>query len=94
MINSLKPLLFSIRLPSLSRRTSIISLLILLSGFFAVAFGGLDHIYVQGTVDCDHQTFSLVDCPESSSQEEGPNNVDDDNGQNIELQIPSVIPFP
>ena len=93
MINSLKPLLFSIRLPSLSRRTSII-FLILLSGFFAIAFGGLDHIYVQGTVDCDRQTFSLVDCPESSSEEEGPNNDDDDNGQNIELQIPSVIPFP
>ena len=92
MINSLKPLLFSIRLPSLSERTSIIFLLILLSGFFAIAFGG--HIYVQGTVDCDRQTFSLVDCPESSSEEEGPNNDDDDNGQNIELQIPSVIPFP
>jgi hypothetical protein len=94
MINSLKPLLFSIRMPSLSERTSIIFLLILLSGFFAIAFGGLDHIIVQGTVDCDRQTFSLVDCPESSSQEEGRNNDDDDNGQNIELQIPSVIPFP
>jgi hypothetical protein len=93
MINSLKPLLFSIRLPSLSRRTSII-FLILLSGFFAIAFGGLDHIYVQGSVDCDRQTFSLVDCPESSSGEKGTNNDDDDSGQNIELQIPSVIPFP
>jgi len=93
MINSLKPLLFSIRLPSLPRRTSII-FLILLSGFFAIAFGGLDHIYVQGSVDCDRQTFSLVDCPESSSEEKGTNNDDDDNGQNIEQQIPSVIPFP
>jgi hypothetical protein len=93
MINSLKPLLFSIRLPSLSRRTSII-FLSLLSGFFAIAFGELDHIPVQGSVDCDRQTFSLVDCPESSSEEEGTNNDDDDNGQNIELQIPSVIPFP
>jgi hypothetical protein len=93
MINSLKPLLFSIRLPSLSRRTSII-FLILLSGFFAIAFGGLDHIYVQGSVDCDRQTFSLVDCPESSSGEKGTNNDDYDNGQSIELQIPSVIPFP
>lgn len=93
MINSLKLLLFSIRLPSLSRRSSII-FLILLSGFFAIAFGGLDHIYVQGSVDCDRQTFSLVDCPESSSEEKWTNNDDDDNGQNIELQIPSVIPFP
>ncbi len=93
MINPLKPLLFSIRLLSLSRRTSII-FLILLSGLFAIAFGGLDHIYVQGSVDCDRQTFSLVDCPESSSGEKGTNNDDDDSGQNIELQIPSVIPFP
>lgn len=93
MINSLKLLLFSIRLPSLSRRTSII-FLILLSGFFAIAFGGPDQIYVQGSVDCDRQTFSLVDCPESSSEEEGTNKDDDDNGQNIDLQIPSVIPFP
>lgn len=93
MINSSKQLLFSIRLPSLSRRISII-FLILLSGFFAIAFGGLDHIYAQGSVDCDRQTFSLVDCPESSSEEKGTNNDDDDNGQNIEQQIPSVIPFP
>jgi hypothetical protein len=93
MINSLNPLLFSIRMPSISKRASIF-FLILLFGFFAIAFGGLDHMYVQGSVDCDRQTFSLVDCPESSSVEEGPNNDNDDNGQNIELQIPSVIPFP
>ena len=92
MINSLKQLLFSIRLSSLYRGFSIF-FLILLSGSLAIAFSGLDHIYVQGSVDCDRQTFSLVDCPESSSEEEE-NNDDDDNGQNIELQIPSVIPFP
>jgi hypothetical protein len=55
-------------------------------------FGGLDHIYVQGSVDCDRQTFSPVDCPTSSGEEET-NNDDDDRG-NIEEQIPSVIPFP
>jgi hypothetical protein len=55
-------------------------------------FGGLDHIYVQGLVDCDRQTFSPVDCPTSSGEEET-NNDDDDRG-NIEEQIPSVIPFP
>jgi hypothetical protein len=68
--------------------------LILLSGFFAIPFGGLDRTHVQGSVDYDLQTFSLVDCPELSSEEEGTNNGDDDNGQNIELQIPSIIPFP
>jgi hypothetical protein len=93
MINSLKLLLFSIRLPSLSRRTSII-FLILLSGFFAIAFGGLDHIYVQGSVDCDRQIFSPVDCPQSSSEDETNNDGDDDNTGNIEEHIPSVIPFP
>ena len=86
MINSLKPLLYSIRLPSLSRRTSII-FSILLAGFFAIAFGVLDHMYVQGSVDCDRQTFSLVDCPESSSVEEGPNNDDDDNGQTLNYKF-------
>jgi hypothetical protein len=34
-----------------------------------------------------------VDCPESSSGEEGTTN-DDDDGENFEEQIPSVIPFP
>jgi hypothetical protein len=63
----------------------------LLSGFTAIAFGGLDHIYVHGSVDCDRQTFSLTECHESSSTLEETNN--DDNG-NIEQQIPSVIPFP
>jgi hypothetical protein len=91
MIDSLKQLLFSIRMPSLYRVVSII-FLILLSGSFAIAFGGLDHIYVQGLVDCDRQTFSPVDCPTSSGEEET-NNDDDDRG-NIEEQIPSVIPFP
>jgi hypothetical protein len=93
MINSLKPILFSIKLPLSYGRVSTFFLL-LLSGFSAITFGGLDHIYVQASVDCDRQTFSLVDCPESSSGEEGTNNDEDHDGQNIELQIPSVIPFP
>ena len=93
MINSLKLLLFSIKLP-LSYGWVSTFFLILLSGFSAITFGGLDHIYAQGSVDCDRQIFSLVDCPESSSGEKGTNNDDDDTGQNIELQIPSVIPFP
>jgi hypothetical protein len=93
MINFLNPFLFSIKLTSSYRGTSIF-FLVLLSGFSAIAFSGLYHIDVQGSVDCDRQIFSLVDCPESSSGEEGTNDNDVDDGENIELQIPTVIPFP
>jgi len=91
MINFPNPLLYSIKFTSSYKGTSIF-FLIFLSGSFAIVFGGLDHIYVQGSVDCDRQTFSPVDCPTSSGEEET-NNDDDDRG-NIEEQIPSVIPFP
>jgi len=90
MINFPNPLLYSIKFTSSYKGTSIF-FLIFLSGSFAIVFGGLDHIYVQGSVDCDRQTFSPVDCPTSSGEEE--TNNDDDRG-NIEEQIPSVIPFP
>jgi hypothetical protein len=90
MINSLNQLLFSVRLPYL---VPYIFFLGLLSGFFVIAFGGLDHIDVQGSIDCDPQTFSSVDCPSSSGEEETENDNDDDRG-NIEEEIPSVIPFP
>jgi len=93
MINFLNPFLFSIKLPSSYRSVSIF-FLVLLSGFSVFAFSGLYHIDVQGSVDCDRQIFSLVDCPESSSGEEGTNDNDVYDGENIELQIPSVIPFP
>jgi hypothetical protein len=74
-------------------RSVSIFFIVLLSGFSVIAFSGLYHIDVQGSVDCDRQIFSLVDCPESSSGEEGTTN-DDDDGENFEEQIPSVIPFP
>jgi hypothetical protein len=92
MIDFFNPLFYSIRLPSLSsERMSIILLfLVLLSGFSAIASSGLAYIYAQESSDCDRQTFSLVDCPESSSRDEETSN----NGENIEQQIPSVIPFP
>jgi hypothetical protein len=93
MINFLNSFLFSIKLTSSYRGTSIF-FLVLLAGFSAIAFSALDHIDVQGSVDCDREIFSLVDCPESSSGEEGTNDNDVDDGENIELQIPSVIPFP
>jgi hypothetical protein len=89
MINSLNQLLFTIRSPY---TVASILFLILLSGFFVIEFGGLNHIYIKASVDCDHQTSSPVDCPRSSGEEET-NNVDDDRG-NIEKDIPSVIPFP
>jgi hypothetical protein len=93
MINFLNPFLFSIKLTSSYRWTSIF-FLVLLSGFSVIAFSSLYHIDVQGSVDCDRQIFSLVDCPESSSGEEGTNDKDGDDGENIEEQIPTVIPFP
>jgi hypothetical protein len=93
MINFLNPFLFSIKLTSSYRWTSIF-FLVLLSGLSVIAFSSLYHIDVQGSVDCDRQIFSLVDCPESSSGEEGTNDNDVDDGENIELQIPTVIPFP
>ena len=93
MINFLNPFLFSINLTSSYRGTSIF-FLVLLAGFSVIAFSALDHIDVQGSVDCDREIFSIVDCPESSSGEVGTTNDDDDNGQNIEQQIPTVIPFP
>ena len=47
----------------------------------------------QKDTECSRQTFSPVDCPTSSGQEETNDDGDDDRG-NIEEQIPSVIPFP
>ncbi|MPZ08133.1 MAG: hypothetical protein GEU26_17245 [Nitrososphaeraceae archaeon] len=77
-----------------SYRLASLFFVILLSGFSAIDFSGFDHVDAQAPIDCDRQIFSLVDCPESSSGAEGTNIDDDDDGENIELQIPSVIPFP
>ena len=54
---------------------------------------GIGDIYAQEFPDCDRQTFSLLDCPESSTSDEQSND-DKDDSINIEEQIPSVIPFP
>lgn len=89
MINSLNQLFFSISLPF---RVVSIFFLVLLFGFFVIAFDWLDQINVHGFVDCDLQTSSSVDCPPSSGEIE--TNDDDDDSGNIEDQIPSVIPFP
>ena len=85
MINSLNQL-FSISLPF---RMVSIFFLVLLFGFFVIAFDWHDQINVHGSVDCDLQTSASVDCPTSSGEVE----TNDDSG-NIEDQIPSVIPFP
>jgi hypothetical protein len=86
MIN---PLIYSVKLPSSHKGISIFFLVFLL-GFSSIVFSSLGHIDAQGSTDCDRQTFSLVDCPGSSSGDE----ETDDDGQDIEEQIPSVIPFP
>jgi hypothetical protein len=92
MIDFFNPLFFSIRLSSLSyERVSTLTLfLVLLSGFSAIVSSGLTQVYAQESSDCDRETFSLVDCSHSSSTDEETNN----DGENIEQQIPSVIPFP
>jgi len=56
-------------------------------------FNGIGYIYAQEFTDCVRQTFSLVDCPKSSTSDEESYN-DNDDSKNIEEQIPSVIPFP
>jgi hypothetical protein len=58
----------------------------------SLLIGDLGYLNAQGSTDCNRQTFSLVNCPGSLS-----NNGEayKDNGEaNIEQQIPSVIPFP
>jgi hypothetical protein len=88
------PILFSIKLSSSCRWASIF-FLILRSGFLAITFNGLDHLKVQGSSDCDRQIFSLTECPGSSSRDEEINSDDNnDDDENIEQEIPSVIPFP
>jgi hypothetical protein len=60
----------------------------------------LEHgIDAQGSIGCDRQVFSPVDCPPSPSGEDETNNDDDDDDDdddsgNINKQIPSVLPFP
>jgi hypothetical protein len=61
---------------------------LVLLGYFAI----VSSVDVQGSIECDPQTFSPVDCP--TSEDEETNNDDDDDRGNIEEQIPSVIPFP
>ncbi|MGA7370321.1 MAG: hypothetical protein WBX01_14430 [Nitrososphaeraceae archaeon] len=92
MIGFSNPLLFSIKLSSSHKWVSIF-FLVLLFGFSAIVFSG--HVDLQGSAGCDRQTFSLADCRGTSSRDGGSNNNDDnDDRQNIEGQIPSVIPFP
>ncbi|MGB7661291.1 MAG: hypothetical protein WBL67_00990 [Nitrososphaeraceae archaeon] len=49
-------------------------------------------MHALGSTVCDRQTFSLVDCPGSLSNNEATDR--DYGGENIEQQIPLVIPFP
>lgn len=57
-----------------------------------IFFDKINLVYAQESQSCERETFSLVECPEKSSNENEPNN---ENGEgNIEEEIPSVIPFP
>lgn len=87
---------------SLADGLTSIFFLVLLFGFSAIVFSGLD-INVQGSTDCDRLSVSRVDCPPSSSGDERTNNNDNDADEdevragNIEDRIPSVpdiVPFP
>lgn len=87
---------------SLADGLTSIFFLVLLFGFSAIVFSGLD-INVQGSTDCDRLSVSRADCPPSSSGDEGTNNNDNDADEdevragNIEDRIPSVpdiVPFP
>jgi hypothetical protein len=82
------------RSSTVSLKWTSVFILVLLLGFYVIVFNDLGHIHAQEFTDCDRRTFSLVDCPELSSGEEGTTNDVDDDGDNIEQQIPSVIPFP
>jgi hypothetical protein len=61
---------------------------LVLLGYFAI----VTSFDAQGSIECNRQVFSPVDCPPLSPSEEETNN-DDDRGK-IEEQIPSVMPFP
>ena len=53
--------------------------------------GDFGYIHAQGSTVCERQTFSLVNCPESSNNG-GING--DFGGESNEQQIPLLIPFP
>lgn len=78
------------RSPLSSSKWISVSFLVLLGSIAIVS--GID---AQGSIECDRQAFSPVDCPPSSSEQvESDNGNDDDEEGNIEEQIPSVLPFP
>lgn len=60
--------------------------------YSTIFFDKINLVYAQESQSCERETFSLVECPEKSSNENEPNNEDGE--VNIEEDIPSVIPFP
>ena len=66
---------------------SLVILMILLVISVSV-FNDIDYIHAQGSKVCDREIFSLVNCTGSLS------NDGDYGEENIEQQIPLVIPFP
>ena len=80
------------RSPTLSYKWISISFLVLLLVYFTLT----SSFEAQGSTEteCDRQTLSPVDCPPLTSEDEETENAIDEQGGNIEEQIPSVIPFP
>ena len=78
--------------PTLSYKWISFSFLVLLLVYFTLT----SSFEAQGSteIECDRQTLPPVDCPPLSSEDEGTENDIDEQGGNIEAQIPSVIPFP
>ena len=79
---------------ALSYKWISFSFLLLLLVYFALT----SSLEAQGTTttetECDRQTRSPVDCPPLSSEDKETENDIDEQGGNIEEQIPSVLPFP
>ena len=93
MFDILSPLFSSIRLSTLLPYKGVsIFFLMILFVFSISVFGDFGYMHALGSTVCDRQTFSLVDCPGSLSNNEATDR--DYGGENIEQQIPLVIPFP
>lgn len=93
MFDILSPLFSFIRLSTLMSYKGVsIFFLMILFVFSISVFGDFGYMHALGSTVCDRQTFSLVDCPRSLSNDEATDR--DHGGENIEQQIPLVIPFP
>jgi hypothetical protein len=76
----------------LSYKGASLFILMILFVFSVSVFSDLGYIQAHRSTVCNRQTFSLVNCPGSLSSD---GDIDRNyGGENIEQQIPLVIPFP